>query len=118
MATATNQDVAMCDAALSRVFDILGKRWNGLIVGMLSNGPVGFSGLSRAVNGISDSVLSDRLATLTKAGLVTRTVDPGPPVAVSYELTESGRALQPALQELVTWAHQHPLATASCKGDD
>jgi DNA-binding HxlR family transcriptional regulator len=114
MTTTAGQDATMCDVALSRVFDFLGKRWNGLILGMLSGGPVGFSGLARAVTGISDSVLSERLAGLTKAGLVSRTVDPGPPVAVIYQLTESGCALLPAMRELIRWAETHPVATPPC----
>ena len=104
----------LCDVALSRVFDFLGKRWNGLILGMLGGGPMGFAGLARAVAGISDSVLSERLAGLASAGLVARTVDAGPPIAVSYELTESGRALLPALRELIHWAETHPVDTGPC----
>ena len=106
----------LCDVALSRVFDFLGKRWNGLILGMLGGGPIGFSGLARAVTGISDSVLSERLAGLTRAGLVARTVDAGPPISVSYELTESGRALLPALRELIQWAQTHPVDATPCPG--
>jgi DNA-binding HxlR family transcriptional regulator len=38
---------------------------------------------------------------------VTRTVDEGPPVSVAYELTDSGRALLPALEQISRWAGQH-----------
>ena len=93
-----------CDAALTRAFGFLGKRWNGVILATLIAGPAGFSELRRSVNGISDSVLSERLAELTKANLVERTVDPGPPIAVAYSLTTSGKALLPALNELTEWA--------------
>jgi DNA-binding HxlR family transcriptional regulator len=68
------------------------------------NGPAGFAELKRAVTGISDSVLSERLSELAGAGLVQRTVDEGPPVSVAYALTDSGSALLPALRELTTWA--------------
>src|SRR6267378_873493 len=60
-------------AALGRAFEFLGKRWNGVLLGTLRNGPAGFRELSRAVDGISDSVLSDRLSDLAAAGLTTRT---------------------------------------------
>ncbi|RYZ32684.1 MAG: transcriptional regulator [Propionibacteriaceae bacterium] len=103
--------VVRCDAALSHVFEILGKRWNGVIVGALSNGPATFSQLGRGVTGISDSVLSDRLSGLAAAGIVTRVVDSGPPVAVTYALTGAGRALLPAMDQLRDWAQDHlPLA--------
>lgn len=93
-----------CDQALARAFGFLGKRWNGLILGVLGSGPATFSGLRRAVGGISDSVLSDRLTELAAVGLVQRTVDDGPPVAVSYQLTEAGLSLTPVLEHLTTWA--------------
>ena len=99
--------VVRCDAALSHVFEILGKRWNGVIVGALSNGPASFSRLARGVTGISDSVLSDRLSGLAAAGIVTRVVDSGPPVSVTYALTPAGKALLPAMDELKVWAHEH-----------
>lgn len=93
-----------CDAALARAFGFLGKRWNGVILGVLLDGPATFGQLRRAVGGISDSVLSDRLSELTGVGLVARTVDEGPPVGVSYRLTAAGAALSPALAELASWA--------------
>ena len=93
-----------CDAALARAFGFLGKRWNGVILGVLLDGPATFGQLRRAVGGISDSVLSDRLSELTGVGLVARTVDEGPPVGVTYRLTAAGAALSPALAELATWA--------------
>lgn len=102
-----------CDAALARAFDFLGKRWNGVILGTLTNGPAGFSELRRAVRGISDSVLSERLTGLARAGLVLRSVNEGPPVTVDYRLTPNGEALLPALRELTTWA-QNNLPAQKC----
>ncbi len=52
-------------------------------------------------------MLSERLAGLTQAGIVSRSVDPGPPVSVTYALTSAGRALLPALDELRAWAGVH-----------
>jgi DNA-binding HxlR family transcriptional regulator len=95
------------DAALARAFVFLGKRWNGVVLGTLREGPAGFRELSRAIGGISDSVLSDRLSDLVEAGLIARTVDEGPPLAVSYALTDRGNALMPALAQISLWAHEH-----------
>ncbi|TYQ14352.1 UNVERIFIED_ORG: HxlR family transcriptional regulator [Gordonia westfalica J30] len=102
-----------CDEALRRAFGFLGKRWNGILIATLMNGPAGFAELRCAVGGISDSVLSGRLSELTEANLVERLVDPGPPVSVSYELTESGRALMPALTALTAWAWENLPPSAS-----
>lgn len=52
-------------------------------------------------------MLFDRLAELSRAGLVERTVRPGPPVAVVDDLTDAGRALAPALAELTAWAREN-----------
>jgi DNA-binding HxlR family transcriptional regulator len=95
------------DAALVRAFDLLGKRWTGVLLGTLRGGPAGFRALARAVEGISDSMLSDRLAELVDAGLVSRTVREGPPVSVTYDLTDAGRALLPALEQITRWAEKH-----------
>jgi DNA-binding HxlR family transcriptional regulator len=62
-------------------------------------------------------VLSERLAELTAAGLVTRTVTEGPPVAVSYRVTSAGEALIPALDALSDWARAN-LPAAGCRGED
>ena len=49
-------------------------------------------------------MLSDRLAELQRAGLVVRTVDPGPPLAVGYALSDASGDLTPAMHGLRTWA--------------
>jgi DNA-binding HxlR family transcriptional regulator len=102
---------ARADAALVRAFDLLGRRWTGVVLGTLSGGPAGFRAISRAVEGISDSMLSDRLSELCIVGLATRTVDEGPPISVAYELTDAGRALLPALEQIARWAEEHLPAT-------
>ncbi len=99
------------DAALVRAFDLLGRRWTGVLLGTLSGGPAGFRAISRAVDGIGDSVLSDRLSELCNVGLATRPVEEGPPIFVAYQLTDAGRALLPALEQITRWAEEHLPAT-------
>ena len=102
-----SEECASADAALVRAFDLLGKRWTGVVLGTLRGGPAGFRALARAVEGISDSMLSERLGELVDAGLVTRTVGDGPPLSVTYRLTEAGRALLPALEQITRWSRKH-----------
>jgi DNA-binding HxlR family transcriptional regulator len=52
-------------------------------------------------------MMSDRLSELVDAGLVSRTVREGPPVSVTYDLTDAGRALLPALEQITLWAEKH-----------
>jgi DNA-binding HxlR family transcriptional regulator len=102
-----DHDLRRCDAAVSHAFSVLGKRWNGMIIDVLGGGALSFVGLRRAVAGISDAVLSDRLTELTDAGLVDRRVDAGPPVAVAYALTDAGSRLVPILGQLGEWAEDN-----------
>lgn len=104
---ADEHDTRQCDAAVSHAFSVLGKRWNGMILDVLGQGELSFSGVRRAVAGISDAVLSDRLTELADAGLIARRVDAGPPVAVSYALTEAGCRLMPILSQLGEWAEDN-----------
>jgi DNA-binding HxlR family transcriptional regulator len=105
-----------CDEALTEVFSVLGKRWSGLILGTLLQRPARFGELARAIDGITESMLSARLGELQDAGLVQREVLEGPPIATLYRLTAAGRELKPALLALARWAERHMLpATASAR---
>ncbi|MFJ2110400.1 MULTISPECIES: winged helix-turn-helix transcriptional regulator [unclassified Streptomyces] len=95
------------DVSITRVFELLGKRWTGPIISVLMERAVYFADLRRAIPGISERMLSDRLTELGAAGLVVREVDAGPPLRVSYRLTEAGTAMEPALRELSSWAESH-----------
>ena len=104
MTATPRRDGPTCDAWLRRAFDLLGKRWNGVILGVLSHGPAGFSELRRAVGTITDSVLSDRLAEMAAEGLIERSVTDTRPPGVSYALTDAGAAILPVLEQLAAWA--------------
>jgi DNA-binding HxlR family transcriptional regulator len=86
--------------------ELVGKRWNGVILRALLAGPMRFHQLARAVPELSDRLLSQRLKELEARGLISRHVDPGPPVRVTYALTEMGAALRPALDALHAWARR------------
>jgi DNA-binding HxlR family transcriptional regulator len=84
--------------------ELIGKRWAGAIVWALAERPHYFAELAQAVPGLSDRLLSRRLREFEAEGLVERSVHPGSPARVSYALTEKGKALEPALRELRSWA--------------
>jgi DNA-binding HxlR family transcriptional regulator len=85
---------------------LLGKRWTGLLLNALLEGPRRFCELTALVEGLSDRVLSDRLRELEAEGIVQRVVYPQIPVRVEYQLTEKGRALKPVVEAIHTWAQQ------------
>jgi DNA-binding HxlR family transcriptional regulator len=103
-------EAGACEA-MTQVFALLGKRWSGLIIVTLLDGPARFSRLARQVPGVSERMLSERLTELTAAGLVDREVEDGPPVNVRYRLTERGEALRPALAALERWGHEQLLSS-------
>jgi DNA-binding HxlR family transcriptional regulator len=100
-------DPIHCDEALTEVFGLLGKRWSGMVVGVLLERPARFGEISRAIPGITEGMLSSRLSELQEIGLVEREVLAGPPIASVYGLTDRGEALRPALVALGEWAHKH-----------
>ncbi|MGD7008717.1 winged helix-turn-helix transcriptional regulator [Metabacillus sp. 84] len=82
---------------------MLGKRWTGLIIHQLLDGPKRFSVLEASTS-ISGRVLSDRLKDLEQNGVVTRTIIPETPVRIEYSLTAKGQALKPILKEIENWS--------------
>ncbi|MEU6174900.1 helix-turn-helix domain-containing protein [Streptantibioticus parmotrematis] len=109
------QECNAIDQGITRVFTLLGKRWTGVIIAVLmAQGRSHFAELRRAVPGISERMLSDRLSELTAAGLVLREVDEGPPLRVGYQLTPAGDALAPAMNELADWAARHMPEAPAC----
>src|SRR2546422_6258989 len=109
MEKASRPEPMRCDEALASVFLLLGRRWTGVIIGSLLERPARFAEMASAIPGITEAMLSTRLSELQEAGLVSREVVPGPPIASIYRLTERGAALRPALMALAEWAEAHML---------
>jgi DNA-binding HxlR family transcriptional regulator len=105
--------------AVSDVLSRIGDKWTVYVVGLLSNGPMRFNEIRRAVGSISQRMLTLTLRGLERDGLVTRTVYPTIPPRVDYELTELGRTLICILKPLGDWAVENRLTveTARAKFD-
>ena len=99
-------DVSEVCPRFHAAIELIGKRWTGAIVWSLSRGPLRFAELKRAVPGLSDRLLSQRLRELEAAGVVIRRVEEGYPARVSYALTQKGEALGPAINSIGTWAER------------
>lgn len=89
--------------ALARAVEIVGERWTLLIIRELLLGPVRFGDLEARLNEVSPALLTGRLNALIENGVVRRATLPAPLNAQVYELTETGRAIQPAIRELIRW---------------
>ena len=81
----------------------VGDRWTLLIVDALLGGPRRFGDLRDEVAGIAPNILSGRLRTLERDGLVTARPYSRRPLRVAYDLTASGRELAGALRLLAQW---------------
>ncbi|MFL6212759.1 MAG: winged helix-turn-helix transcriptional regulator [Blastocatellia bacterium] len=86
--------------------ELIGRRWSGAIIMAMMPGSQCFNEIMATVPGLSDRLLTERLRELESEGVVRRTVIAGPPVRVSYELTEAGRALEPVIETLGHWAER------------
>jgi DNA-binding HxlR family transcriptional regulator len=93
--------------AVSNVLSRVGDKWSVLVVSILGRGSMRFNELKRAVDGVSQRMLTLTLRTLERDGLVTRTVFPTVPPRVEYELTALGRSLLQPVSALATWAIEH-----------
>jgi DNA-binding HxlR family transcriptional regulator len=89
-------------------------KWQILIILALEEGAFRFGALKREIGEITQRVLTENLRKLERDGLISRTVDPGPPIAVSYALTELGWELMEHIKALAIWAAKsHPQVSES-----
>lgn len=88
---------------IAKASEVLGERWTNLVIRELIAGSESFNDLRRGLPLISPSLLSARLKSLERAGVVKRTVDGK---NVSYSLTEAGEELKPIIMQLGVWGHR------------
>lgn len=106
MATTYNAFTQQCVSR--RLLETIGDKWVSLVVVALGvNGPMRYSELSSAIEGVSQKMLTQTVRRLERDGLLTRTVTPTVPVRVDYELTDLGRSLLDVLRHLKAWAEDN-----------
>jgi DNA-binding HxlR family transcriptional regulator len=98
-------DRAPCCGLYHQAVELVGKRWTGAILLVLMDGPLRFSEVRELVPDISDRLLSERMKELEAERIVERHVSDHGPVRVEYALTDKGRALEPTVRALKSWAH-------------
>nr|WP_313802719.1 helix-turn-helix domain-containing protein [Sphingobium sp.] len=82
----------------------IGDKWTVMVVMTLGERPRRFNDLKRAIDGISQQMLTRTLKALERDGMVYRTVHPTVPPQVEYQLTELGYSLSEPVLRLVGWA--------------
>lgn len=107
------------DCGLQDILLRLGERWTVMVLAELAAGPRRFRQIERAIDGISQRMLTLSLRRLERDGFVNRTVEPTVPPAVTYELTERGRSFAALVSALVDWSrlHKEPIAMSRAEYD-
>jgi DNA-binding HxlR family transcriptional regulator len=85
---------------VAKAMELLDERWTMLLVRELLEGSQHFNALRRGLPRMSPALLSTRLRTLTRAGVIERFQDGN---RVSYTLTPAGKELRPIVEALGQW---------------
>ncbi len=100
MSQESHSETGYCPV-FQQTMELLGRRWTGVILRCLLGGEQRFSELKRAIPGLSDRLLAERLVELEHAGLVLRHVVDE---QVTYVLSKRGEDLRSTLREVAAFA--------------
>jgi transcriptional regulator hxlR family len=101
----TKEEMPACPVATTVA--LIGSKWKLLIIRNLLARPWRFNELKKALEGISQKVLTDSLRSMEADGIITRTVYPEVPPRVEYALTELGKSLKPILDSMRAWGEAY-----------
>ena len=90
-----------------QILDRVGDKWAVLILLLVRDEPMRFNALRRAIEGISQKMLSQVLKSLERDGLIKRRVIATVPVTVEYSITPLGSTLSKAVDALRDWAESN-----------
>ncbi|MEV6234413.1 helix-turn-helix domain-containing protein [Saccharopolyspora shandongensis] len=119
--TAVTADLDPCgradhpDCGIRDVLDRIGDKWSVLVIVELAGGPRRFRELQRAIDGISQRMLTLTVRRLERDGLILRTVYPTVPAQVDYRLTETGTSLTHLVKALADWSLTHRAVIAEAR---
>lgn len=95
------EELPVCPVAAT--VNLIGSKWKLLIMRNLLGRPWRFNELHRALEGISQKVLTDSLRSMESDGIITRTVYPEVPPRVEYSLSELGETMRPIISSMEQW---------------
>lgn len=103
-----------CDSFHSMI-EFIGKRWTGVIIYRLLDGPKRYFELAEEIPGISDRLLTERLRELETHGFVLKKTSGPGTRKVEYALTEMGMETEEIIQAVVQWVKKHGCTSASSR---
>ncbi|MBS4931458.1 MAG: helix-turn-helix transcriptional regulator [Clostridiales bacterium] len=101
----TKEELPECPVATT--VQLIGSKWNLLIIRNLLARPWRFNELKKSLEGISQKVLTDSLRSMEEDGLITRTVYPEVPPRVEYALSDIGESMRPILTAMQIWGENY-----------
>ena len=106
-ASSLKPDAYAANCPTRQILDRVGDEWAVLILLLLRSEPMRFNQLRRAIEGISQKMLSQVLKSLERDGLLRRRAIATVPVTVEYSITPLGSTLAEAVDPLRDWAEQN-----------
>ena len=97
-----------CKLGLNIAVEIIGNKWNLIIIWRLSEGTLRFTELQKSMGDVNSKTVTKHLRVLEKYKIITRTVYPEVPPRVEYNLTEFGRTFIPILISINKWGASIP----------
>jgi DNA-binding HxlR family transcriptional regulator len=98
---------------LTAALNVIGGKWNVIVLYWLATGTRRFSDLQRLMPAVTHKVLTASLRQLEHDGLVLRAVYPEVPPRVEYMLSEHGRSVVPVVEAIRLWGHEHLRVTSA-----
>lgn len=87
--------------------EVMGSKWNILIIWKLKNGTLRFSDLQKKMQNVNSNTLTTHLRELEDLKIISRVVFPEVPPRVEYTLTEYGKGLFPIFDAMRVWGLQY-----------
>lgn len=93
--------------AVNATLKVIGGKWKPLILWYLHEKTYRFSELKKAMEGVTQKMLTNELRELEADGIVKREVYPVVPPKVEYSMTKYGLTLVPVLSAMAEWGRKH-----------
>ena len=102
-----NLEQKKCGTELRRTESVLGGKWKLPIIWSILFGKKRFSEIQRNISKMTPRMLNRELKELELKGMILRKVYDSTPVAVEYELSESGKQITEVLDKMIEWGIKH-----------
>ncbi|PKK97465.1 MAG: transcriptional regulator [Tenericutes bacterium HGW-Tenericutes-3] len=91
---------------MEKTLNLLGKKWVGLILYALIDGPKKFGEIEKYIPNISARVLTERLKELEKINIIEKHIYNEFHIRIEYELTKKGVDLNDSFETIYKWAQK------------